>query len=522
MKIVVRKFNMKIVVRSFILIGCLIACQSEVDSPAQDVPFQGKEIILGTKLSNPYTVAVMRQAKENLIARQSKTGSFGRTIADLDIRTTTLYIRYRPLDSLQYDNLIANSPSELYSYPLDYEMIAEGDYYHDPAIPYDQPTWQYTAIEVGQPIPQNVAYEILDELYLPEDDYDIVENGQIVELWQPVIYELEDEALRLTGNGYERVTSIARTKGGSWRPSGRIMLFDDVLDRDVPVVGAKVNARRWFTTHTGYTDANGNFSVDGTFRRPANYSIKWERHDWDIRSGTWGQAYFNGPKKEGSWELVIRSGASRMYAIVHAALNDYFHGNRLGLKSPPTYAFLKNKIKVAVFEKDNIDGDTETTGRHVKDWRLTSIVPRLWIWNGSRTSAQIYGTTIHELAHASHWELRKNNWVNSQTEEKVKESWARGVQWALGRLRYPNYPGGNTNRPSYTQVVVDLIDPNYPSISANENNGLWNDNVTGYSIKQIEDILRNTSTWQEMETNIRNTYDNSTEGNLQALFIHWN
>jgi hypothetical protein len=512
---------MKIFTRSLILVSFLLACQHETDIPTQNFPFQGKEIVLGAKLKNPYTVSVMRQAKENIIARQPKTGSFARTIADLDIRTTTLYIRYRPINYEQYDNLLDTSPSELYNYPLDYEMIIEGDYYHDSDIPPDQPTWQYTALQVGQPIPSNVTYEILDELYLPEDDYDLLENGQILEVWQPVVYELEDEALRLTGNGYERITNVARTQSGSWRPSGTIMLFDDVLNANVPVVGAKVNARRWFTTYTGITDANGNFSVDGTFRRPAKYNIKWERADWDIRSGTWGQAYFNGPKKEGRWDLLITSGASRMYAIVHAALHNYFYGNRLGLKSPPTYSFLKNKMKVAVFEKDNSTEDGEVTGRHVKDWRLTSIVPRLWIWNGSRTSAEIYGTTIHELAHASHWELRKNNWNDNNTEEKVKESWARGVQWALGRLRYPNYPGGNTNRPSYTQVVVDMIDG--PSVT-DQNFGserLSEDNVSGYTIKEIEDALIGQGSWNGWRDNIKIKYANATENNLDALFAHW-
>jgi hypothetical protein len=513
---------MKIFARSLILISLLLACQNENDAPLQSLPFQGKQIVLGTKLKNPYTVSVMRQAKENIIARQPKTGSFARTIADLDIRTTTLYIRYRPLNYEQYDNLQNTSPSELYSYPLDYEMIIEGDYYHDPTVPPDQPTWQYTAIEVGQPIPLNVTYEILDELYLPEDGYEISENGQIFEVWQPVVYELEDEALRLTGNGYDRITELARTQGGSWRPSGRIMLFDDVLNANMPVVGAKVNARRWFTTHTGITDANGNFSVDGTFRRPANYSIKWERDDWDIRSGTWGQAYFNGPKKEGSWDLVISSGASRMYAIVHAALNDYYHGNRLGLKSPPKNSFFKAKIKVAVFEKDKETDQGFVLGRHQKDWRLITLIPRLWIWDAARPCDEIYGTTIHELAHASHWELRKNNWSDNNTEEKVKESWARGVQWALTRLRYPNYPGGLTNRPSYTQVVVDMIDgpsatdQNFGSERLNE------DNVSGYTIKEIEDALIGQGSWNGWRDNIKIKYANATEDNLDALFAHWN
>ena len=41
---------------------------------------------------------------------------------------------------------------------------------------------------------------------------------------------------------------------------------------------------------------------------------------------------------------------------------------------------------------------------------------------------------------------------------EVAESWARGVQWELARIIYPDYRGGATIRPNYTQVVVDMID----------------------------------------------------------------
>jgi len=46
--------------------------------------------------------------------------------------------------------------------------------------------------------------------------------------------------------------------------------------------------------------------------------------------------------------------------------------------------------------------------------------------------------------------------------------------------------------------------------------------VTGYTIKQIEDVLGHTSTWQEWENNIINSDNNATENNLRNLFAHWN
>lgn len=69
---------------------------------------------------------------------------------------------------------------------------------------------------------------------------------------------------------------------------------------------------------------------------------------------------------------------------------------------------------------------------------------------------------------------------------------------------YPNYRSGATYRPRYTQVVVDMIDPNYSSEFDNLNRGLWNDNVTGYTIRQIEDAIDNQRSWIDWRNNIKN------------------
>lgn len=106
-------------------------------------------------------------------------------------------------------------------------------------------------------------------------------------------------------------------------------------------------------------------------------------------------------------------------------------------------------------------------------------------------------------------------------EDKVAESWARGVQWELTRMIWSNYLGGETARPKYTQVVVDMIDG--PDDSPNNGSKeLSEDNVNGYSISEIEDALLGQRTWNDWRDNIKNSYDNGTENNLDALFIHWN
>jgi len=518
--------QLRLVIVTTAILGVVSSCQQEDEIAPLKQENQTflresdmKNMIrLGKELENPYSVDNMQKAYENL----SPSYANGRTSSDGLIPTTHLYIRFKPRSEAELSILHQDTTLILYTYPLHYEIAQMGDFYHDPTVPLNRPTYQYCAVKVNKPLPRQVEHEILARLFIPDEnsDSDLNDNlGGRLELDEVPVDVLVDEALRITGNLDEEVTnnSNGRTEGTSWRPKGKIQFDDDILGR-VPLTGAKVRARRWFTTHQGITNASGDFSCGGTFKRDANYSIKWDRNDFDIRNGEFTQALYNGPKKRGDWNLNISSGKSRMYAIVHQALNDYYYGNRLGLKSPPQNSMWKTKLKVSVFDTSN-----DTNGNDCSPCRFLGMFSRIRIWSNGRTSRAIYATTIHEIAHASHWELRQNNWNFELTETKVQESWARGVQWAIGNLRYPNYYGGGTNRAKgYTQVVVDMIDgrATFDHNAGSEN--LTEDDVSGYTIKQIEDALLYVATWEEWETNIKNRYDNATEENLATLFAHWN
>ena len=56
------------------------------------------------------------------------------------------------------------------------------------------------------------------------------------------------------------------------------------------------------------------------------------------------------------------------------------------------------------------------------------------------------------------------------------------------------------------------------------NNGLGptnGDNVTGYTMRQIEDALIGINTWGKWKDNIKNKYNNATKNNVDALFASW-
>jgi hypothetical protein len=134
------------------------------------------------------------------------------------------------------------------------------------------------------------------------------------------------------------------------------------------------------------------------------------------------------------------------------------------------------------------------------------------IYNPNNSSSQIYATTIHELAHASHWELRRGEWNDNNLETKVKESWARGVEWELTRVVYPSskYKGRfwNTNQKDYALVVADMIDrATTYSTRINERFRDSRDQVSGCTIQQIEDVLEDTSLWEDWKNQLSKKID---------------
>ena len=261
------------------------------NNPIPDIPIMESSdglMILGKQLENPYSLKNMKQALANLAP---KTRS---EVQEEDIQPTHYYVKFHPKSEHELDILKQDTTIIWYEYPLDYEIKVLGVSYHDPAIPDSLPTYQYASIDIAKwkEIKQlPITHEILEKLFIPDEysDEEILISTRSNHSWnEEFIEKLVDESFRLTGNEEKNLETRGRSK---WRPAGNITVYDDIMGKSIPLIGAKVRARRWFTTHVGYTNPNGNYSCNGTFKRPANYCIIWEGSDWDIRDGAIGQAY---------------------------------------------------------------------------------------------------------------------------------------------------------------------------------------------------------------------------------------
>ncbi|MDE6858575.1 MAG: hypothetical protein K2J33_07575, partial [Alistipes sp.] len=317
-----------------------------------------------------------------------------------------------------------------------------GTSYHDPEIPDSLPTYQYASGEQERWIAMkdtlSVAYEVLEELFIPDEDsllgdvdddetespiaaYALSADGSGVEEW--AVDALVEEALRITGNEEPMTRSNSK-----WRPSGSVKAYDNIVDGMVPLKGLKVRARRWFTTHRGYTDADGKFVCNGTFKRPANYSLTWESGRFYVGDEKVSIACYTGPKQRGAWNLEIASGKQARFATIYRAAHRFYHGNTYGLTRPKN----KHKVRVIYFHKAG-----DVNGRYHRGcWFNDSSDIEIYGKNGDvwRQFSKVFSTVCHELGHAAHYTNATYNFKNST--KPIKDSWARCVQYHLTNEEY--------------------------------------------------------------------------------------
>ena len=205
-------------------------------------------IELGEKLEDPYTVENMQEA----VARLYPTRAGG-----IAIKATDLYVRFLPKTEEEYALLLSKG-LKLTDHPVDYRIVK--DYYHDPELSENAITWQYAVVSKDFEFPSGVRCEVLDEVYLSENDP--VTRAESGIDWDAV----EAEAYRLTGNG--DLYPETRADEVASFPSGRITVEDPDAFGGKPygLAGVQVCCNSFVKFATAYTDR------DGYYQLPKKYS----------------------------------------------------------------------------------------------------------------------------------------------------------------------------------------------------------------------------------------------------------
>jgi hypothetical protein len=466
--------------------GCTKPVDNDLLSGRIQYSKSGSCNLSGRKLEDPFNIDNIRKAYENL----KNTGS---VVPGIDIEPNYIYLRFLPSNEGEMELLKSDTSLVLYDYPLNYEPSEESETNSEGTASINSP--QYCVVPAGKALPA-INYEIIYKVFLPPDENQTNKSSSdtLNSFFQDLIYE----SAKLTGNLDGDETMITRsTMQSRWTPKGRIRVWDDLIGDYIPLVHVNVHAR-WFThVETALTDENGYFTMK-SFRYKVNYSIKWENSLFSIRDGRFLQAWYNGPKLKGDWNLDIKGGKSMMYATIHRAAYRQFYGDNLGLQRPTLKYGGRTKISYR---------DEDGTGVFNGDWSAGGILSDIEIWgktDGSyRTTNQVYGSTIHELGHQAHSQL-VGNIKYYQTSKIIRESWAEAVEWALTNeeynklgLKYGNEVANKYNHQSdshnswpyvddknYSPIFIDLMDtvnqenlfgPEYP-----------NDLISQYSLVYLE------------------------------------
>ncbi|MFA6276763.1 MAG: hypothetical protein WC622_08440 [Pedobacter sp.] len=541
-----------------LLLGLSLGCKKSVPFVSNIDTSLHKE--LGKNLKNPYSVTNMRSAYASLITNNTHLSSRDRTLSSiqgtkLSLESTQLlqssnvisavqgtaiskeaitashyYIKFKPKTLKEYDLLKADSSLVIYPFPIDSETNNYHANYHDPSLPANVPTYQYASVPINHKLP-NIEYEKLEDLFLPNEQKpnstiatikvkDLVDKSYA----QLMLPDPGDDGGGGGGGGYP--PSDPYRNGDDWRPNGRITMYDEVLGTTIGVEGLKVRARRWFTTYDGITDANGYYAVDGWFSNPANYWLDFERYDFAIIDFVHqSNIELSGPKIEASWNVDF-TGFHKYCATIFRAAFHYYYKDIHGLRRPPQNSFWARQLKITAL---NVTSNPSGITNPIHTW--FGINDLVTIATLAKSTEYTYSTTIHELAHAAHWD--NSNLSFALSASTATESWAAGVEWYLTRMEYPNHLG--TYWPlggNYRNVVMDLIDDasqisyfdrqQYSGFYNNFGFGAPNDQVEGYNIVDIQNaLINNPTTWNEWKTNIKNNYNNATEQHVDAVFDAW-
>ena len=395
----------------------LASCDKEAGTPIPESPEStgGKvEVIshgameLGRKLDNPYSRANMAKALSRIYPTRSEA----------DVPVTSLYVRFLPKSVEDYISL-QDLGAELFDHPLDREILVDGDYYHDPSIPEDEMTWQYAVVPVGFPFPGGIEKEVLEECYIPEEG---VETRGLEDVdWDSV----EECSFRSTGNGdLLEVQTRARAKT---KPSGKITIKDDKLKKTVGVSGVKMVANVFVKVSTTYTDAQGNYSFSAKFSAKPKYSLCFQNK----LGFTIGMNLLLVPASVSTLgkddpdgiDVTIDSNSDKTLfrrCVVNNAAYDYYQKcSTSDVAAPP------RKLRFWILNKLNSSSalmmhhgailDSKLVSNYLEAYKIVvqMFSPDITIGSKDKNGKyeELYSTTTHELAHASHFtSVRSGYW----------------------------------------------------------------------------------------------------------------
>lgn len=388
----------------------LMSCSKEDVHSERGIDYSyGKDlthemIVLGERLENPYKTENMRKALKSLYPTKADR---------VDLRTTNLYVRFLPADEQEYDALTAAGVL-LLDHPLDYDILVDGDWYHDPQVPDGNITWQYAVVPEDFDFP-DIRHEVIDECYIAEHDSG-TRAGQGID-WAAV----EREAYILTGNA-DRISQIPTKASAKVIPSGRITIVDEHANGGKPfgVAGVRVSCNSFVKFDHAYTDRDGYYTMSKeyssdlryrlVFKNEKGFSIGFNLVLLPASVSTLGKS---GP--EGIDMTITKEHDDKLFrrCVVNNAAYDYFSrcsSDDLGISQPPAdlriwlFHNLSASSAVMIHHGAVLESDLVRSYLGKFSELVQLFAPDITLGlEGKDEYRRIYSNACHELAHASHF-----------------------------------------------------------------------------------------------------------------------
>jgi hypothetical protein len=409
---------------------CIVSCD-KVENVPNESDTQG---ILrpGKQLENPYSVKNMRKAYANLMEKQENQRITYEAQIMQDstlIQATDYYVRFLIENDEQRNLLLADSLN-LSIVPLDVEIDQEEDYYVDENTDTEQAQWFYTSVAKDYQFHPEITYEKIEDLFLFEEselDERLGTNGISIDF----LYDLEDEALLITDNYEEEEETQNRFGSGRRRvkPKGHIKVYNTNSGNFDPVVGVKVKTRRWFKWAKGWTNSQGYYKVNKSYRRnvrytvvfkntrgfkvwPSTISISSARYRAGKRSKYGHNINFNTNSVGWSWSTVNNAavkyldyctqfGIGKPHSNLRIVANRKSGGGAAPMlrRTWGWIGFRTNSDLISFLGKMTISIPINAV-HLVLRLALPDVIIKA---NSSQGTKRVFSLTFHELAHASHF-----------------------------------------------------------------------------------------------------------------------
>lgn len=393
--------------------------------------YTSQPMVLGEKLTNPYSVTMMQNAANAL----TKPG-----YPVMHIEPTDLYVRFLPKDSTDLNILYNIEGLELFDYPLDYEILEEGDYYHDPSLPENSPTWLYTTVKPNYKFP-DIQYEILEECYIPDTEISAYpfSNNNSKNIISPE--DLEREAYKLAGLD-SMWADEENTKATASYPSGRFTVIDTETGFHEPIKGVKIRVHNFIKWATTYTDNNGYYYIGKKYKTNVHYAMIFQNSKG---FKIWGNYAMLAPANHnmrfnsntGISENFYSNSNAWDWATVNNVVYDYYGKcSQEGIMPPPsdlTIWCLRDKdwsSAIMIPHIKNVNISLEILNDFffnigISGSLLGLFLPDLFISTNVRQSNDIYGSVMHELSHASHFMRVESDYWNRYINY-ILNCWSHG------------------------------------------------------------------------------------------------